>query len=217
MVDRHLAAGWLLALTMTGDAREAARVTAAAWRAVVGSEAATDFRLALLRSVHDEAVRARGARGARTAPTLPVEHDPAGAVVGFLAMTEPQRTAWWLLTAEAQPTQTVSEILRRPRGALAAREAMQDVQQVFQNAVIAAQLARAAKGCERAVARFAGYLEGTLGDRDMRLMHDHVQTCELCNARLDALEDPSTALVDRLPTAPDALRDELWALIYVPG
>jgi Putative zinc-finger len=206
LLDRHLAASWHLALVMVGDEHSAAAAVLEGWRDTVGDRDATDFRLALLGHVHDRSlVPPLLARAA----SWRVDH--TGVLDGFRELSDEQQTAWWLKTVEALPEATVAQVLGR--GPVVTREALLDIELVMRNATLEHQRWAATDECERAVSRFDGYLDGTLEARDVRLLNVHLEVCEACTARLDALEDPAHALLELVPPPPAGVRADVRALV----
>jgi DNA-directed RNA polymerase specialized sigma24 family protein len=224
LLDRHLVSSWQLAVIVSLDVEAAGDALEVAWARAIAAPVSSDpspFRRVLLREVRRAAVDLPGGLLAgldltRRDATAPFGGDPdtSFATAAFTLMPEAERSAWWLIEVEGVPTREVAGLLDLP--ALAGLTLALDAIDALRSKMLEAQYNTVQGDCRRAVPRFAPYLDGTLVDFDVSLLHRHLGDCDGCTDRLNGLEDPAAVVTERITPVPAEIASRLLELL-VPG
>jgi DNA-directed RNA polymerase specialized sigma24 family protein len=222
LLDRHLVASWQLAIAVSLDVDVATDAVDVAWaRAIAAPASHPPFRRVLLREVRRAAADLPGGllvgldlTRSEGIPPFGADPDPSLATVAFTLMDESERAAWWLVQVEEVPNRELAALLDLP--ALTGLTLALDAVDGLRSGMLEAQYRSATGDCRRAVPRFAPYLDGSLVDFDVSLLHRHLGGCDGCTSRLNGLEDPVAVLTERVAPAPRQLAGRLLELL-VPG
>ena len=219
LYDEHAPAAWRVAVVAGRDLAVAASAVLDASVRVLGPgdqdpgqgvslpvQLVAAARSAAVDTVHLPSVALHLVQAMPELSALDTRAERSEGVLAFDGLPERWRTALWL--------RHVERLAPREAGAVLGLEDAEVIQLCGRaEQGLHEQLAQAhasavdAPGCQRATTRLAAYAEGSLEGRDASRVRRHLDRCEACRQRLDALDDLTPHLHRIVPSLPLTLRD----------